>query len=126
MIAKHALQISRYTPELDPFSGELGDGWGPPEIVYAYSIGPHGTELDGKLVTVTGLTVGLPTELDGKLVTVTGLTVGLPHSYGLQSRDRVILDGVLWEIDGDLVNSNRGPWSWQPGYVAYLTRSRTL
>ena len=108
MIAKHALQISRYAPELDPFSGELGDGWGPPEVVYAYSIGPHGTELDGKLVTVTGL------------------TVGLPHSYGLQSRDRVILDGVLWEIDGDLVNSNRGPWSWQPGYVAYLTRSRTL
>lgn len=105
MIARHPLALTRYVEGATDRNGDPVDAWEPPVTILAYSIGPRGTDEKGNVTTTTGLTVGLPSD------------------YGIGPRDRVTLDGEMWRVDGELVNSNRGPWSWAPGYVLTLERT---
>lgn len=45
-----------------------------------------------------------------------------PVEFPAEPRDRVVLDGILYEIDGYAQDHTNGPW-WNPGVVVWnLTR----
>ena len=106
MIAAHPFGIRRRTLAGTDRNGDPIETWGEAEQALAYSIGPR-----------------YAYEVGAGDTAVTGLTLGLPHSYELRPKDRVVIDGEQWAVDGELINSNRGPFGYRPGWVANLRRT---
>ena len=59
----------------------------------------------------------------GRSETVVGLTVLAPPGFEIDYRDRVVVDGVEYEVDGEVGDWTRGPFGWAPGVEFALTRA---
>lgn len=106
MIAAHPFGIRRRTLAGTDRNGDPIETWSDPEPAVAFSIGPR-----------------YAYEVGAGDTAITGLILGLPHSYGLRPHDRVVIDDDEWAVDGELVNANRGPFGYRPGWVANLRRT---
>lgn len=105
MQATQPFSIRRHAGSGRDRNGNPVETWGAPDLHYAYSIGPrYATETDGRL-------------------TLTGLVLGLPHHCGITPKDRVVIDGQEWAVDGELIDANRGPFTYRPGWVLNVRRA---
>ena len=105
MLATQPFGIRRYTGTGRDRNGNPVETWSAPEPHAAFSIGPrYSNETDGRL-------------------TVTGLVLGIPEDFGITAKDRIRIDGEDWTVDGALVNANRGPFGWRPGWVLNVQRA---
>lgn len=105
MRAKHRFGVRRYSMSGQDRNGNVADSWGDPEQALAYSIGPrYSTEADGSMALI-------------------GLVLGIPSSYNITEKDLIRLDGNDWAVDGVLVNANRGPWGYRPGWILNIRRA---
>lgn len=63
------------------------------------------------------------TNFDADQIVVTdGLTVYLPSGYDVQDKDKFIVRGKRYEIDGEAFDWRDGLGSWAPGTVVNLQR----
>lgn len=104
MRAKHPIILHRRPSgtDYDDFGNPVV-GTPDPETILAISIGPRYSIESGGLAVV-------------------GLMVALPESFGITSDDEVEVNGSLYEVDGDLVDSNAGLGRWKPGFVMNLKK----
>jgi hypothetical protein len=67
----------------------------------------------------------LSDEVDGRgrAGVVVGLTLYLPYSFDLQRTDRVEVDGVLYDVDGDVGRWQQPHTGWLAGATAALRRA---
>lgn len=105
MQATQPFGIRRHTGTSRDRNGNPIETWSAPEAHKAFSIGPrYATEQDGRL-------------------TITGLVLGIPEDFGIRPKDRIVIDQQEWTVDGALVNANRGPFSYRPGWVLNVRRA---
>lgn len=99
----------RYSPEAetDPY-GEPLPGYLPPEIVHIYGPAPTAPE-------------ELPVATTDRLRE--RLTLYVPPEFpDVDRRDRIVVRGKEYEVDGEVQDYNDGPHGFQPGGTLYLVR----
>lgn len=55
-------------------------------------------------------------------LSVTNLIVGSPSHYGIKPKDQLIIMGNTYEVEGPVIDSNQGPFGYEPGYVIVAKR----
>lgn len=87
--------------------GNSVDGWGDPFDVQVYAIAPRTSTEDD------------PTRTEA----ITGYTILAPVTLVIGYRDRVVIDGEEWEVDGEIGNWSHGPFGWAPGISFNVKRA---
>jgi hypothetical protein len=59
----------------------------------------------------------------GRNAVVTGLTVLAPVGTVIGPKDRVVIDSEEYEVDGEIADWSKGPFSWSPGIEIKLKRA---
>ena len=85
--------------------GNETDAWTPAETVDVYGWGPA----YGSIET-------------GNSRVVVGIDVFMPSNYGVTAQDRVVLDDVEYEVDGEVADYTNGPFTTKGGCVLRLKR----
>lgn len=81
------------------------------------------------LTAVDVLVYGIaPTSSDepfeaGRNEVLTGKTVFAPVGTVIGAQDRVVIDGDEYEVDGEIGDWSKGPFSWSPGIEIKLKRA---
>jgi hypothetical protein len=85
--------------------GNPEDSWADPVAVKVYGYGPRTAS----------------TEPGGTQVIV-GLTVYAPKSLQVSPRDQFVVDGLRYDVDGELGDWTNGPFGFEPGIEFNLKR----
>ena len=104
MRARHKIHVRHLTVTGEDGFGNPVTTLGDPEEVRVYSIGPAYSTESERLVQ-------------------TGLTIGSPSDYGITSGDVLVIKGSEWQVEGEVVDCNLGPWDYAPGYVITVKRA---
>lgn len=101
--------------------------------VRAFGAGEPGYDVHGNEVVSWGDPVTYPvyaiaprtsTEpAPGRDEVVVGLSVYAPHGVPIGPRDRVVIDGEEWDVDGEIADYDRGPFGVSHGIVINLRRA---
>lgn len=94
-----------YQPGAEDDHGNAEDAWAPPVLVAVYGYGPRGDS----------------TEPGGTQVIV-GLQVLAPKSVSVDSRDRFVIAGKTYEVEGEVGDWTNGPFGFTPGIEFNLKR----
>lgn len=94
-----------YTPGAEDAHGNIEDGWADPVDVSVYGYGPRvdSTEPGGTQVIV-------------------GLQVFAPATLTVDPRDQFVVDGLRYDVDGEVGDWTRGPFGFEPGIEFNLKR----
>lgn len=92
-------------PGYDAHGNEV-PSWGDPVPVAVYAIAPRPSE----------------EPQPGRSEVISGLAVYAPADTVVGPRDRVVIDGEEWEVEGELGDYTRGPWGYPFGVVINVTR----
>lgn len=87
--------------------GDATDVWAAPVERKVYYIGPAGTSE--------------PFEVGRDAVTW-DLDLGVPPAWSSSPKDRVVVDGEEYTIEGRVQDFNKGPFGFRPGGVVRLRR----
>lgn len=105
--AAYTVGLKRYVPGATNAHGNPRDTWSAPVDLPVYAIAPRfSTEPD-------------PSRPGGIVV---GLTLLAPPDALVGGRDRIVIDGDDYEVEGDHADWNRGPFDWRPGNSINLRR----
>lgn len=106
--ARHPVMVERYNPGARDAHGNAVDGWQAPVTVKAVFIAPGDMSEPGSA------------NRDSSEI---AFTVAFPAGTVLSERDRIVLDGDEYQIDGRPDDWTRGPWPHPTaGVVAKLRR----
>lgn len=108
MRAVYTVGLRRHSSDATDSHGNAIDAWADPIGYPVYAIAPTtSNEPDpSRTAVVTGYTLLAPP--DGEPVT---------------PLDRFVLDGVEWEVVGEIADWTRGPFGFRPGVSINLTRA---
>lgn len=108
------VQVVRARPVEDPYSGEIeGEDWGNPIVIPYSSCGVEARSTGDEKE---------PTDDVLRAPVIIGLRVFGPPDMDVTARDRVLVRGEIWQVDGDPefpVNPFTG---WRPGCTVNLKR----
>lgn len=107
MRAVYTVGHRRYVSGLKDSHGNVRDGWADPEDFAVYGIAP--------------LASSEPEP--GRMEVVSGISLLAPAGASVDSRDRFVVDGVEYDVAGDLADYSRGPFGFAAGLVINLTRT---
>lgn len=103
--ATQTVQVESYQSNAQDSHGNDIDAWAPPGVpqpIYGWS--PSGSQ-----------------EVNGWRDVVTSDAMILaPPDFQCQPKDRVVLDGVTYEVQGESQNYGNGPFDFAPGMVVNL------
>lgn len=94
------------TPTLDVHGNEVVS-WGAPVIYPVYAIAPRSSS----------------EPVPGRSEVIVGLSVYAPHGVMIGPRDRVVIDGEEYEVEGEIADYTKGPFGYKPGIVINLRRA---
>jgi len=104
-----------WTVDVLPYAGSTDDDYGNASATYGaprrepvYGWAPPGTQGATNEVTV------------GRDVATTDIALLAPPSFTCSPRDRVIVDGKTYEVDGGVRDFNHGPFGFAPGVEVLL------
>ena len=105
MIATQTIGHAVYVAGVEDAHGNPVDSWATPVDVKVYGYGPRydSTEPGGTQVIV-------------------GLRVFAPKSVQASARDRFVVDGLTYDVDGEIGDWTNGPFSFKPGVEINLRR----
>lgn len=107
MDTPHTIGHRAYQAGAKDAHGNPVDTWAAPVTVNVYAIYPRYAQ---------------EPEPDRPLVVV-GLAVLAPPTVQIGPRDRVVIDGEEWDVEGDPGDWTRGPWDYAPGVEIVLKRA---
>lgn len=90
--------------------GNPVESWGGPVPTPVYGWGPRSA--DG----------AAEPNMPHRDAVIIGLTVYGPPATQIGARDRVVVAGVTYEVDGEIGDWNNGPFGWLPGVSIALKR----
>lgn len=99
--------IERWHPGGTNAHNQTVDAWDPPASLAVIGIAPVASS-------------ETPTQGSNRVADRATLYVLEPVSH----KDRVTIDGEVWQVDGDAADWNRGPYGWQPGFTVTVRRWR--
>lgn len=82
------------------------------------------TAVDVLVYSIAPTSTDEPSEAGRSSAVVTGLTVLAPVGTVIGPKDIVIIDGDEYQVDGDISDWSKGPFSWSPGIEIKLKRAR--
>lgn len=94
----------------DPFGNPV-ETWADPVEKLVYAVAPASA---GR--------VGSETANAGRDAVFTNMYIYLPDAGFAGPHDRYIIDGVLWEQDGEIGDYSKSPFDWFPGSVLTVRR----
>lgn len=109
MIATHTIGVRHHEAGATDAHGNQVDSWSDPIPLEVYSIAPATSAEPfepGREAVITGLTVLAPNDA----VTLIG------------PRDRVVVNGEEYTVEGDIADWGQGPFGWSPGISFNLER----
>jgi hypothetical protein len=92
--------------------GNPADTWAEPVDVSVYGYGPR-TDTRGS----TG------SDEPGGTQVIVGKEVYAPKTLAVSEKDRFVIDGRTYEVDGELGDWTTGPFGFEPGIVINLKRA---
>lgn len=103
--ATQTVQVESYNSSAQDSHGNDIDAWSPPGTPQAiYGWGPSGSQ-----------------EVNGwRSVVTSDATILAPPDFQCSPKDRIVLDGVVYEVQGDPQYFGRGPFDFNPGVVVNL------
>jgi hypothetical protein len=105
MRASKQIGLLRHSSTGTDAHGNETDDWSPAVTLDVYGWGPA----YGSIET-------------GNSRVVVGIDVFMPSDYGVSALDRVVLDDVTYEVDGEVADYSNGPFSYRAGCVIRLKR----
>lgn len=106
------VQVQAYDSTAEDGFGNPLDAWGPagaPQPVYGWC--PPGT-------------IGRREVTGWRSVVTTDVELLAPPGFTCNPRDRIILDGLVHEVQGEVEDFNHGPFGFRPGVVVNLKRTK--
>ena len=102
--------VCAYQAGVEDSHGNPVDAWADPVPTRVYGYGPR--------------SAGGAAEpnLPNRDLVIIGLTVYAPPGVQIDPRDRVQVDGVMYEVDGEIGDWNHGPFGFEPGISISLKR----
>lgn len=107
MRPRYAIGVKAHVAGALDAHGNPIDSWLPAVAVEVYSIGPR-TQIEPET---------------GRTLVVEGLTVYAPPGTAIGPLDRVVIDGVEFEVEGDPADWTRGSFGWAAGIALNLKRA---
>ena len=105
--AAKPVQVLAFSGAAEDDYGNETPGWGAPVTRYVYGWAPAGSlEVNGWRHTVTA-----------------ELSVFAPPDFEVTSKDRMVVDGDTFEVEGLVEDYNNGPFGFTPGVVVNLRRA---
>lgn len=101
-----------YQPGVKGSHGNPVDAWAEPVDVQVYGYGPR-TDTRG----ATG------SNEPGGTQVVVGLEVYAPKGLAVDPRDRFVVDGKMYNVEGEIGDWSNGPYGFAPGIVIALKRA---
>lgn len=102
----YTVGVRAYIPGLIDAHGNEVSGWADPVEISVYAIAPR--------------TSNEPEP--GRMEVYVGKSILAPPSANIGPHDHVVIDGVEYEVEGEVGDWNTGPFSWSPGISINLSR----
>lgn len=96
-----------YTPSAKDKYGDAVESWSAPIDLAVYSVAPRSSDE--------------PEE--GRNAVVSGVSLHAPPGTPVGPLDRVVIDGVEYEVEGEIADWTRGPFGFASGVVIDLKRT---
>lgn len=104
--ALHTIGHKAYVEGAEDAHGNVVTAWAPEQPLRVYGIAPRGSNE--------------PTE-SGRNAVVSGYSVLAPVAV-IGPRDRLVIFGDTYEVQGEVQNWNTGPFGWTPGVEVLCER----
>ncbi len=106
MFTPWTVQVLPRIAAVDDAYGNATDSWGPARTEPVYGWAPAGT-----------------TEVNGSRHAVSAdLQVFAPSGFSCSPRDRMVVDGRTYDVQGEVEDFDHGPFGYQPGGQVNLRR----
>ena len=96
-----------YVAGLKDAHGNVREGWADPVPFEVYAIAPLASQEPG----------------DDRTAVTTGISLLAPQGAVVDPHDRFVVDGVEYDVEGDVADYTRGPFGFAAGLVVNLTRT---
>lgn len=104
---RYTVAVQPHLSGVDDAHGNPSDTWGAGVDQLVYGWAPAGSSE--------------PFEAGRNPVT-SDLDLFAPEGFSCTAHDRVVVGGLVYEVEGDLLDFNHGPFGWRPGTQVRLRR----